>query len=129
MWAFQLYGEDVIPDIVTVGKPMGNGHPVAAVITTPAIAGSFKDTGIEYFNTVNIKVFKSLRFSYSSLEENLIVYESTNSDIFLLLWNIIIIIIINIYLFILHYKIKNHETLTIYPLSNFSMGEIQCPAP
>lgn len=51
MWAFQLYGEDVIPDIVTVGKPMGNGHPVAAVITTPAIAASFKDTGIEYFNT------------------------------------------------------------------------------
>lgn len=128
MWAFQLYGEDVIPDIVTVGKPMGNGHPVAAVITTPAIAGSFKDTGIEYFNTVNIKVFKSLRFSYSFLEENLIVYESTNSDIFLLLWNIIRIII-NIYLFILQYKIKNHETLTIYPLSNFSMGEIQCPVP
>ncbi|CAK9795281.1 Alanine--glyoxylate aminotransferase 2-like [Anthophora quadrimaculata] len=51
MWAFQLFGEDVIPDIVTVGKPMGNGHPVAAVITTPAIAGSFKNTGIEYFNT------------------------------------------------------------------------------
>lgn len=52
MWAFQLYGEDVVPDIVTVGKPMGNGHPVAAVITTPAIAESFKNTGIEYFNTV-----------------------------------------------------------------------------
>lgn len=51
MWAFQMYGEDVIPDIVTVGKPMGNGHPVAAVITTPAIAASFKNTGIEYFNT------------------------------------------------------------------------------
>lgn len=85
MWAFQLYGEDAIPDIVTVGKPMGNGHPVAAVITTPAIAGSFKDTGIEYFNTVNIKVFKSSRFSYSSQQGNLIVYESTNSDIFLLL--------------------------------------------
>lgn len=51
MWAFQMYGEDVVPDIVTVGKPMGNGHPVAAVITTPAIAASFKNTGIEYFNT------------------------------------------------------------------------------
>ncbi|XP_075216556.1 ethanolamine-phosphate phospho-lyase isoform X2 [Lycorma delicatula] len=50
-WAFQLQGEDVIPDIVTVGKPMGNGHPVAAVITTPSIAQSFKETGIEYFNT------------------------------------------------------------------------------
>ncbi|KMQ94516.1 alanine--glyoxylate aminotransferase 2-like protein, partial [Lasius niger] len=51
MWAFQLYGEDVVPDIVTMGKPMGNGHPVAAVITTPEIARSFRDTGIEYFNT------------------------------------------------------------------------------
>ncbi|XP_043461537.1 alanine--glyoxylate aminotransferase 2-like [Leptopilina heterotoma] len=51
MWAFQLYGEDIIPDIVTVGKPMGNGHPVAAVITTREIARSFADTGIEYFNT------------------------------------------------------------------------------
>lgn len=52
MWAFQKYGEDVLPDIVTVGKPMGNGHPVAAVITTQEIARSFRNTGIEYFNTV-----------------------------------------------------------------------------
>jgi 4-aminobutyrate aminotransferase-like enzyme len=55
MWAFQTYDPDgphaVIPDIVTLGKPMGNGHPVAAVITTPAIAASFASTGIEYFNT------------------------------------------------------------------------------
>ncbi|XP_043272414.1 alanine--glyoxylate aminotransferase 2-like [Venturia canescens] len=51
MWAFQLYGDDVIPDIVTIGKPMGNGHPVAAVITTQEIAASFKQTGLEYFNT------------------------------------------------------------------------------
>ncbi|XP_012280136.1 alanine--glyoxylate aminotransferase 2-like isoform X2 [Orussus abietinus] len=51
MWAFQLYGEDVIPDIVTLGKPMGNGHPVAAVVTTQKIAASFRDSGIEYFNT------------------------------------------------------------------------------
>lgn len=52
-WAFQLQGEDIVPDIVTVGKPMGNGHPVAAVITTVEIAHSFKETGIEYFNTVS----------------------------------------------------------------------------
>lgn len=51
MWAFQTYGEDVVPDIVTLGKPMGNGHPIAAVITTPEIAESFGATGIEYFNT------------------------------------------------------------------------------
>jgi ethanolamine-phosphate phospho-lyase len=52
-WAFQLQGEDIVPDIVTVGKPMGNGHPVAAVITTLEIAQSFKENGIEYFNTVS----------------------------------------------------------------------------
>ncbi|KAI4460257.1 ethanolamine-phosphate phospho-lyase [Holotrichia oblita] len=50
-WGFQLQGEDVIPDIVTMGKPMGNGHPVAAVITTKAISESFRKTGVEYFNT------------------------------------------------------------------------------
>ncbi|XP_050306308.1 5-phosphohydroxy-L-lysine phospho-lyase [Anthonomus grandis grandis] len=48
-WAFQDY--DVKPDIVTMGKPMGNGHPVACVITTRAIATSFFNTGVEYFNT------------------------------------------------------------------------------
>jgi len=51
MWAFQTYGKDVIPDIVTIAKPMGNGHPVGAVITTPEIAASFGATGVEYFNT------------------------------------------------------------------------------
>ncbi len=43
---------DVVPDIVTIGKPMGNGHPIAAVITTPEIAKSFSHGGVEYFNTV-----------------------------------------------------------------------------
>lgn len=52
-WSFQLQGEDVVPDIVTVGKPMGNGHPVAAVVTTREIAESFRKTGVEYFNTVS----------------------------------------------------------------------------
>jgi len=33
-----------------LGKPMGNGHPLAAVITTPAIADSF-DNGMEFFST------------------------------------------------------------------------------
>lgn len=36
-----------------MGKPMGNGHPVAAVITTKEIADKFAATGIEYFNTVS----------------------------------------------------------------------------
>lgn len=47
-WAFETQG--VVPDIVTLGKPIGNGHPLGAVLTTPEIAASF-DTGMEYFNT------------------------------------------------------------------------------
>ena len=47
-WGFETQG--VVPDIVTMGKPMGNGHPLAAVVTTPQIAASFNN-GMEYFNT------------------------------------------------------------------------------
>jgi 4-aminobutyrate aminotransferase-like enzyme/Ser/Thr protein kinase RdoA (MazF antagonist) len=39
MWSFQRHGID--PDFVTLGKPMGNGHPVAAVITRREIAEAF----------------------------------------------------------------------------------------
>ena len=48
MWAFEAQG--VIPDIVTLGKPMGNGHPLGAVVTTLEIAHSF-DNGMEFFST------------------------------------------------------------------------------
>ena len=47
-WAFEKYG--VVPDIVVLGKPIGNGHPIGAVITTRAIAESF-DNGVEFFST------------------------------------------------------------------------------
>lgn len=47
-WAFEEHG--VVPDIVTLGKPIGNGHPLAAVVTTREIAESFAN-GMEYFNT------------------------------------------------------------------------------
>ncbi|KPV51806.1 hypothetical protein SE17_19140, partial [Kouleothrix aurantiaca] len=47
-WAFETQG--VVPDIVTMGKPIGNGYPLAAVVTTPAIAESFRQT-TTYFNT------------------------------------------------------------------------------
>ncbi len=47
-WAFE--GDGVVPDIVTLGKPMGNGHPLAGVVTTRAIAAEFNN-GMEYFNT------------------------------------------------------------------------------
>ncbi len=48
MWAFETQG--VVPDIVTMGKPIGNGHPLGAVVTTPEIAAKFAN-GMEYFNT------------------------------------------------------------------------------
>ena len=47
-WAFETQG--VVPDIVTMGKPIGNGHPLGAVVTTPEIAAAFAN-GMEYFNT------------------------------------------------------------------------------
>jgi 4-aminobutyrate aminotransferase-like enzyme/Ser/Thr protein kinase RdoA (MazF antagonist) len=47
-WGFELQG--VVPDIVTMGKPIGNGHPLAAVACTEAVAIAFAN-GMEYFNT------------------------------------------------------------------------------
>ena len=47
-WGFQLH--DVVPDIVTIGKPLGNGHPIAAVACTQEVADKFAN-GMEYFNT------------------------------------------------------------------------------
>ncbi|XP_051869574.1 5-phosphohydroxy-L-lysine phospho-lyase isoform X2 [Pristis pectinata] len=50
-WAFQLQGDDFVPDIVTMGKPIGNGYPLACVATTKEIADAFAATGVEHFNT------------------------------------------------------------------------------
>lgn len=47
-WCFQRHG--IVPDIVTLGKPMGNGYPMSAVITRPDILATFNDE-TEYFNT------------------------------------------------------------------------------
>ncbi|MHA1541958.1 MAG: aminotransferase class III-fold pyridoxal phosphate-dependent enzyme [Candidatus Hodarchaeales archaeon] len=47
-WGFET--QDVVPDIVTMGKPIGNGHPLAAVVTTPDIASSFCN-GMEFFSS------------------------------------------------------------------------------
>ncbi len=47
-WGFQLH--DVLPDIITMGKPLGNGHPLAAVVCTQEVAEKFAN-GMEYFNT------------------------------------------------------------------------------
>ncbi|MFN7624138.1 MAG: aminotransferase class III-fold pyridoxal phosphate-dependent enzyme, partial [Acidobacteriota bacterium] len=47
-WAFEAHG--VVPDMVVMGKPIGNGHPIGAVVTTPEIAASFNN-GMEFFST------------------------------------------------------------------------------
>ncbi len=47
-WAFQQH--EVVPDVVTIGKPIGNGHPLGVVVTTQEIAEAFNN-GMEYFNT------------------------------------------------------------------------------
>src|SRR6185295_10330791 len=48
MWGFELHG--VTPDIVCMGKPIGNGHPLGAVITRPEIIQTLVDQGI-FFST------------------------------------------------------------------------------
>jgi 4-aminobutyrate aminotransferase-like enzyme len=47
-WGFEMQG--VVPDIVVLGKPMGNGFPLAGVVTTREIADAF-DNGMEFFST------------------------------------------------------------------------------
>lgn len=49
LWSFESDG--VEPDVVTVGKPLGNGHPVAAVVTRSAIAEKFARHGPPVFST------------------------------------------------------------------------------
>ena len=48
LWAHEALG--VVPDILTMGKPMGNGHPLAATVTTDKLANTFQ-TNQRYFNT------------------------------------------------------------------------------
>ncbi|MEZ5870438.1 MAG: aminotransferase class III-fold pyridoxal phosphate-dependent enzyme [Nitratireductor sp.] len=47
-WGHQRIG--IQPDVVTMGKPMGNGHPVAGLVTTPEIMAAFRGS-FRYFNT------------------------------------------------------------------------------
>lgn len=47
-YAFEA--QEVVPDIVVLGKPIGNGYPLGAVVTTQEIAASF-DNGMEFFST------------------------------------------------------------------------------
>ncbi|MFD1718378.1 aspartate aminotransferase family protein [Georgenia deserti] len=47
-WGYQRHG--LAPDVVTLGKPLGNGHPLAGVVTTPELLEEFGSRN-EYFNT------------------------------------------------------------------------------
>jgi 4-aminobutyrate aminotransferase-like enzyme len=47
-YAFEAHG--VVPDVVVLGKPIGNGYPLGAVVTSRDVAASF-DTGMEFFST------------------------------------------------------------------------------
>ena len=70
-WAFERYS--VVPDIVVLGKPIGNGHPIGAVITTRAIAESFNN-GMEFFSTFggnNVSCAIGLKVLEIVQEENL----------------------------------------------------------
>jgi 4-aminobutyrate aminotransferase-like enzyme len=70
-WAFEKYG--LVPDVVVLGKPIGNGHPIGAVITTPAIADSFAN-GMEFFSTFggnNVSCAIGLKVLEIVQEENL----------------------------------------------------------
>ncbi len=49
-WRFGFESQQVVPDIVVLGKPIGNGFPIGAVVTTRAIADAFAN-GMEFFST------------------------------------------------------------------------------
>ncbi|AWM87790.1 aspartate aminotransferase family protein [Microvirga sp. 17 mud 1-3] len=48
MWGFQRHG--IVPDLVTMGKPIGNGHPMAGMAARPEILETF-GRNLRYFNT------------------------------------------------------------------------------
>jgi len=87
-WGFQLH--DVIPDIVTIGKPIGNGHPLAAVVCTKQVADAFAN-GMEYFNTFGgnpvscaiglevLKVIKDENLQFNVLETGSYLKDELNN--------------------------------------------------
>ena len=47
-WGFET--QDIVPDIVTLGKSIGNGHPLSVVVTSKELSDEFNN-GMEYFNS------------------------------------------------------------------------------
>lgn len=79
-FAFEEQG--VVPDVVVLGKPIGNGHPLGVVITTPEIAQSFA-RGPEFFSTFGGSIL-SCRVGKEVLdivdEEGLMANAATQGD-------------------------------------------------
>ena len=77
MWAFEETG--VVPDIVVMGKPIGNGHPMAAVFTTAEIASSFR--GMEFFRPRGESVSCAIGMAVMDvLEEEELLSKASNMD-------------------------------------------------
>jgi len=84
MWSFAMQG--VVPDIVTIGKPMGNGHPMSAVVTKRAIADRYYQRRPEYFNTYGgnpVSCAIGLAVLDVIEQEGLIEHAKTTGDYFL----------------------------------------------
>jgi 4-aminobutyrate aminotransferase-like enzyme len=63
-WGFELH--DIVPDIITSGKPLGNGHPLAVTISSEKLANSLGILKDLVNWTLAVKTLKRLR-SYSKL--------------------------------------------------------------
>jgi 4-aminobutyrate aminotransferase-like enzyme len=86
-WAFEQHG--VVPDIVVLGKPIGNGYPIGAVICTREIAESF-DNGMEFFSTFGgstAACAAGLATLQVTLEENLQPHALTIGNLLLSAFN------------------------------------------
>ena len=86
-WGFEA--QDVVPDLVIIGKPMANGHPMAAVVCTDEIAESFSE-GVEFFssfggNPVSCAIATAVLdlLAEEKLQENAIIVGAYYKSLFL----------------------------------------------
>ncbi|MDG3085260.1 aminotransferase class III-fold pyridoxal phosphate-dependent enzyme [Vibrio hannami] len=82
MWGFEHY--DVVPDMVTLGKPMGNGFPIGAVVTSKEIAEKFMKSTV-YFNTFggNAVACSAAKAVLTQIEQKSLVAHAAEMDEYL----------------------------------------------
>lgn len=83
-WAHKLNDEEFIPDIITMGKPMGNGFPVSAVVTRKEIADALGGK-VGYFNTYGgnpVACAAALSVMNVIKEENLLEHSQVIGELF-----------------------------------------------